>query len=75
MFTVCHSRCPAWSDVTDFPDGRPLPGQLWPGLASRVGPERNVLRGEPAAVCGVGWCRWSAMPGRWRCGGCRRPAA
>ena len=31
MFTVCHSRCPAWSDVTDFPDGRPLPGQLWPG--------------------------------------------
>ena len=31
MFTVCHSRCPVWSDVTDFPDGRPLPGQLWPG--------------------------------------------
>ena len=29
--TVRHSRCPAWSDVTDFPTGGPSPGQLWPG--------------------------------------------
>jgi len=49
------------------------------GLASRVAPERDVLRGEAlrgtAAVRGARWCRWSAVPGRCWCGGGRRSAA
>ena len=34
MFTVCHSRCSVWSDVTDFPTGGPSPASSSPGTGS-----------------------------------------
>jgi len=56
-----------------------MDGRFMAGLASRIAPERDVLRGEAlrvmAAVRGARWCRWSAMPGRCWCRGCRRSAA